>query len=204
MKEGRKRTYNPESKPTWPLVELEESIWQGLAKLDCVTVWFFWWNSKVMVSPGCAVIFEGSKVRAVPPTMTLWSLDVEEGVVEDAVVEGVALDAAGDAEEEEFVVVFPMAAAWNAANLLPGLMAKTMPIWQWPVWRQYAQTGLVSVTWNCACWKGPLVLFSDTGTLKEGIRPEEGDKKGKETYKPESKPPGAGEQGLAKEDCVAV
>ena len=43
-------------------------------------------------------------------------------------VEGVALDAAGDAEEVEFVVVFPMAAAWNAANLLPGLMAKTMPI----------------------------------------------------------------------------
>jgi hypothetical protein len=71
MKEERKRTYNPESKPTWPLVELEESIWQGLAKLDCVTVWFFWWNSKVMVSPGCAVTFEGSKVRVVPPTMIL-------------------------------------------------------------------------------------------------------------------------------------
>ena len=69
MKEDR--TYNPESKPTWPLVELEASIWQGLAKLDCVTVWFFWWNSKVMVSPGCAVIFEGSKTRVVPPTMTL-------------------------------------------------------------------------------------------------------------------------------------
>jgi hypothetical protein len=87
---------------------------------------------------------------------------VEEGELEDAVV-----DAAGDAEEEEeeFVVVFPMAAAWNAANLAPGLMAKTMPFWQWPVWRQYTQTGLVSATWNCACWKGPLVLLSDTGTL---------------------------------------
>jgi hypothetical protein len=129
---------------------------------------------------------------------------VEEGEVEDAVVEGVPLDAAGDAEEEEFVVVFPMAAAWNAANFSPGLMAKTMPIWQWPVWRQYTQTGLVSVTWNCACWKGPLVLLSDTGTLKEGIRLEEGDKKGKGTYKPESKPPGTAEQGLAKLDCVAV
>ena len=30
------------------------------------------------------------------------------------------------------------------------------------------------------------------------------DKNGKETHKPESKPPGAGEQGLAKVDCVAV
>lgn len=130
---------------------------------------------------------------------------MEEGEVEDAVVVGFALDAAGDAVEEEFVVVvFPMAAAWNAANLPPGLMAKTMPFWQWPVWRQYAQTGLVSVTWNWACWKGPLVLLSDTGTLREGIRLEEGDKKGKETYKPESKPLGAGEQGLAKVDCVAV
>lgn len=104
---------------------------------------------------------------------------MEEGEVEDAVVVGVALDAAGDAVEEEFVVVFPMAAAWNAANLSPGLMAKTMPFWQWPVWRQYTQTGLVSVTWNWACWKGPLVLLSDTGTLKEGIRFEEGDEKRK-------------------------
>jgi hypothetical protein len=48
---------------------------------------------------------------------------VEEGEVEDAVVEGVE-----DAVEEGFVVVLPMAAAWNAANLVPGLMAKTMPI----------------------------------------------------------------------------
>jgi len=128
---------------------------------------------------------------------------VEEGEVEDAVAVGDALDAAGDALEEEFVV-FPMAAAWNAASLSPGLMAKTMPFWQWPVWRQYTQTGLVSATWNCACWKGPLVLLSDTGTLKEGIRLEEGDKNGKTTYKPESKPPGAAEQGLAKVDCVAV
>ena len=104
---------------------------------------------------------------------------MEEGGVEDAVVVGAALDAAGDAVEEEFAVVFPMAAAWNAANLSPGLMAKTMPFWQWPVWRQYTQTGFVSVTWNCASWKGPLVLLSDTGTLKEGIRLEEGDKKRK-------------------------
>jgi hypothetical protein len=102
---------------------------------------------------------------------------VEEGGFEDPVALGVAPDVV----EEEFVVVFPIAAAWNAANLVPGLMAKTMPCWQWPVWRQYTQTGLVSVTWNCACWKGPLVLFSDTGMLKEGIRLEEGVKKRKET-----------------------
>lgn len=44
-------------------------------------------------------------------------------------VEGAALDADGDVVEEEVLeVVFPIAAAWNAANLSPGLMAKTMPI----------------------------------------------------------------------------
>jgi len=152
-----------------------------------VTVWFFWRNSKVTVSPGCAVIFGGWKIRLVPPTMTLWSWDVEDEGVEDAVEVGVALDTAGDVEEEfGWTVVFPIAAAWNAANLLPGLMAKTMPFWQWPVWRQYTQTGLESSTLNCASWNGPLVLLSDTGT------------------KPESKPPGEGEQGLARVDCVAV
>ena len=66
--------------------------------------------------------------------------------VEDA--EGAALDAVEDAvgDAVELAVVFPIAAAWNAANWLPGLIAKTMPSWQWPVWRQYTQTGLVSVT----------------------------------------------------------
>ena len=52
---------------------------------------------------------------------------MEEGEFEDAVAVGAPLDTAGDAVEEEFVVVFPMAAAWNAANLVPGLMAKTIP-----------------------------------------------------------------------------
>jgi len=32
--------------------------------------------------------------------------------------------------EDGVVVVLPMAAAWKAANLSPGLMAKTMPLWQ--------------------------------------------------------------------------
>jgi hypothetical protein len=50
---------------------VEASISQGAAKLDCVTVWFFTWNSKVTVSPGCAVIFEGWKVKGPPPTMIL-------------------------------------------------------------------------------------------------------------------------------------
>ena len=44
-----------------------------MAKLDCMMVWFFWWNSKVMVSPGCAVIFVGWKVKLLPLTIILWS-----------------------------------------------------------------------------------------------------------------------------------
>jgi hypothetical protein len=159
----RNGTYNPESKPTWPLVEVEASFRQGAAKLDWVAVWFFWWNSKVIVSPGCAVIFAGWKVKELPPTMILWSWEVEDGEV--AVAAGAALDAAGEVDEVPVEVVFPMAAARKAGNLSPGLMAKTMPFWQWPVWRQYAQTGLVSVTVNCACGKGPLVLLSDTNIL---------------------------------------
>jgi hypothetical protein len=83
------------------------------------------------------------------------------------VAAGATLDAAGEAatEEEDCVVEFPIAAAWKAANLSPGLIAKTMPFWQWPVWRQYTQTGLPSATVNCACWKGPAVLLSGTGIL---------------------------------------
>ncbi len=37
---------------------------------------------------------------------------------------------AGVLEDGVVVVVLPMAAAWKAANLSPGLMAKTMPLWQ--------------------------------------------------------------------------
>lgn len=83
---------------------------------------------------------------------------------------GAILDAAEEVEEAatevaDWVVEFPMAAAWKAANFCPPLMAKTMPFWQWPIWRQYTQTGLASTTANCACWKGPLVLLSATGIL---------------------------------------
>jgi hypothetical protein len=89
----------------------------------------------------------------------------EDGEV--AVAAGATLDAAAEAatEEGDCVVEFPMAAAWKAANLSPGLIAKTMPFWQWPVWRQYTHTGFPSVTVNCACWKGPTVLLSETGIL---------------------------------------
>jgi len=45
---------NPESNPTAPVVLVDESGLHGLANVLCVAVWFFWWNSNVMVSPGCA------------------------------------------------------------------------------------------------------------------------------------------------------
>ena len=72
--------------------------------------------------------------------------------------------------EAEVVVALPVAIAfdWKVSKLLPGLMAKTMPCWQWPVWRQYTQTGLVSVTANWAMVK-LVVLLSATGTLGEYI-----------------------------------
>jgi hypothetical protein len=172
-------TYNPESKPTWPLVEVDESIWQGAAKLDWVAVWFFWWNSNVIVSPGRAVMFAGWKFRPlVPPTITLWSCEVEEVVVEeagDAMLETVGeaiLDTAGEVyngatEDAETAAVLAMAAAWKAANLSPGLMAKTMPCWQWLAWRQNIQIGFKSSIVSWACGEGPLVLFDDTGTLSK-------------------------------------
>ena len=70
MKEDGKRTYNPESKPAWPLVELEESFWQGLVKgIECLVALLV--ELKVIVLPGCTVIFKGSNNRLVPPTMTL-------------------------------------------------------------------------------------------------------------------------------------
>jgi len=41
------RTDNPESKPS-------AMRWQGLSKVDWVTVWFFCLKEKSTVSPGCA------------------------------------------------------------------------------------------------------------------------------------------------------
>jgi hypothetical protein len=162
-------THNPESKPTWPLVEVDESIWQGAAKLDWVAVWFFTWNSNVIVSPGWAVMFAGWKVRPpVPPTITLWSCEVDEVAVEEAgetMLDTVEEVVDGATEDTEPTAALPMAAAWKAANWVPGLTAKTMPCWQWLAWRQNIQMGFKSKTLSWACWKGPLVLFGNTGTL---------------------------------------
>lgn len=45
-------------------------------------------------------------------------------------VDDVVAKAAGLLEDPVTEVVLPMAAAWKAANLLPGLIANTMPSWQ--------------------------------------------------------------------------
>lgn len=52
LHEREENTHNPEANPTCPLVLVVASFWHGAAKLDCVTVWFFWWNSNVTVCPG--------------------------------------------------------------------------------------------------------------------------------------------------------
>jgi hypothetical protein len=50
---------NPESNPTCPVVLVDASSAHGAAKELCVAVWFFCWNSNVIVSPGCAVMLLG-------------------------------------------------------------------------------------------------------------------------------------------------
>jgi len=46
-------------------------------------------------------------------------------------VEVAAVPVAAGADVADPVVLLPVAAAWNAAKLLPGLIANTMPCWQW-------------------------------------------------------------------------
>jgi len=135
----------PESNPVCPVVEVEAMDLHGLAKVDCVTVWFFCWNWKVIVSPGLAVMLLGVKKSfPVPPTTTWWLLlrpgadDVEEA-------EGYA----GYAPLAEVAAAPPpeaFALAWKVARSLPGLTAKTMPDWQCVLCLQYTQTGLRSCT----------------------------------------------------------
>jgi hypothetical protein len=94
-----KSPYNPESNPDCPLVEVEDKDLHGLAKEDCVTVWFFCWNWKVTVSPAFAVMLLGVKKSfPVPPTTTWWLLlragaDEAAGAAEE-VAAGVAATAA--------------------------------------------------------------------------------------------------------------
>lgn len=55
---------NPESKPPARGV-------QGLSKLDCVTVWFFWWKVNRTMSPTFALTDGGLNFRTPgPPTIT--------------------------------------------------------------------------------------------------------------------------------------
>jgi len=79
----------------------------------------------------------------------------------------------------------PIAAAWKAANWVPGFTAKTMPALQWVPCLQYTQTGVVSLIVSSATGN-PSVTESATGKY------------------PESKPAGAGEHGAANVDWVAV
>lgn len=90
-------------------------------------------------------------------------------------------------ESIEPVPLMDIAAAWKAAWDLSavGLILKTIPFPQWPVWRQYIQTGSVDVTWNIIIGGG-LTVLSALG------------------MKPESTPPSMATQGSLKEDCVTV
>lgn len=63
----------------------------------------------------------------------------------------------------------PIAAALNAANWSEGLIAKTIPFPQCPVWAQNAHIGFVSATEITAPGKGPSVLDGSTGVLLMGI-----------------------------------
>ena len=77
--EKSRATYNPDLKPAVPVLASRGS--HGLRKFDWVTVWFFWWNSKVTVSPMDAVIFGGLYARSpLAPTVILWSMGTAAGV----------------------------------------------------------------------------------------------------------------------------
>jgi len=128
---------NPESNPTCPVVEVEAKDLHGLAKVDCVTVWFFCWNWKVTVSPALAVMLLGVKKSfPVPPTTTWWLL--LRGGVDEEEAEGYAGEAAELAEGAPGAA---LALAWYVARSLPGLTAKTMPDWQCVLCLQNTQTG---------------------------------------------------------------
>lgn len=65
-----------------------------------------------------------------PDTVTVAvTVEIEGDVAEAGGGEGGAGEEVTSAEEEtdELVAVFPVAAAWKASNLSPGLIAKTIP-----------------------------------------------------------------------------
>jgi len=98
-------THNPESKPICPVVLVEDKARHGVSNELAVTVWFFWWNSKVTVSPICAVMFDGLYARMLgPPTMILWSTPVV-GEVEGADDDVVVVYVVGTADPETVRVV---------------------------------------------------------------------------------------------------
>lgn len=107
--------------------------------------------------------------------------EVPEGVDEELVGDDEFDAEAGEPSAEE-----ALAAAWNAAKLLfaVGLMAKTMPCSQWPVWWQKNQSGVVAFTVSEK--EGTVVALAETGR------------------KPESMPLARGWHGAAKDDCVTV
>lgn len=189
--------YNPESNPLWPVLERRSR--QGTSKELAVTVWFFWWNSNVIVSPTWAVMLGGLNASTpVPPTMILWSWLVGTVVEVDVAEVDVAVALA------ELEAVPPVAAAWKAARLSPGLIAKTMPCRQWFPCRQYAQIAVVRVTVSSATGK-LLVTVSATGTLKlkvwdflKSLAPWTN------PYNPVSNPDASGVHGLSNVDCVTV
>jgi hypothetical protein len=93
--------------------------------------------------------------------------------------------------EVEFEDGVPLAAealavAWNCSNVsfAVGLIANTMPFWQWDVWRQYHQDAFVSLT--VIVNETTSVALAETGS------------------KPESTPPASDRHGAVKFDCVTV
>jgi len=72
---------NPESKPTWPAVEVNSSLRQGSANEDWVMVWFLDLNWNEMMSRGAAWIEGGLYERApLSPTVTTWTTGSTLGV----------------------------------------------------------------------------------------------------------------------------
>lgn len=136
---------NPESKPACPIVLVWLRGAHGSAKELWVAVWFFVVNWNVICSPTSAVRLLGSNVSApLAPTVTVCAaaVEVEVPVADpDAVAEAAVVYVVVCAEPLTVTVVVtvttlpadavafvpPTALFLNWSNLLPGLMAKTMP-----------------------------------------------------------------------------